>query len=132
VITNLQPDEIFVFGSNLAGIHGAGAARQARERFGAQPGVGRGLTGPTGRCYAFPTKDERVETLPLVAIRREVLALYECCRAHPDKRFLLTAVGCGLAGYTPAQIAPLFSNTAARPRNLVLPPEFIPFLTCLQ
>lgn len=117
-IRRLGPNEIFVFGSNEAGVHGAGAAKFARQAFGAQQGVG---IGPTGRCYALPTKDRRIQTLPLERIRSHVDAFLAHARQHPDRRFLLTAVGCGLAGYSAPEIAPMFSEA---PGNVVFPPEF--------
>jgi hypothetical protein len=117
-ITHLAPGECFVFGSNLAGRHGAGAARQARLAFGAQPGVGEGST---GQCYALPSKSEQLQTLAIEQIAHHVAVFLAHARAHPEIRFLLTAVGCGLAGYAPHAIAPLF---AAAPSNVVWPPEF--------
>lgn len=98
---------IFVFGSNLAGIHGAGAARSALAMFGAVWGVGVGLQ---GRSYAIPTKDERIQTLPLNRIRPYVDQFLEFARAHPEMNFQVTRIGCGLAGYTDSDIAPMFKE----------------------
>lgn len=117
-IRRLGPAERFVFGANEAGVHGAGAARFAMQAFGAQRGVG---IGPTGRCYALPTKDRSIRTLPIDRIAEHVADFIEYATRHPEQRFLLTAVGCGLAGYAPEEIAPLF---AAAPANVVFPPEF--------
>ena len=103
MITRLKPGQVFVFGSNLAGRHGLGAAKIARERFGAQPGVGRG---PTGRCYAVPTKDANLHTLPLARLVSELDALGRYARSQPKAEFLVTAVGCGLAGYAYADVLP--------------------------
>ncbi|OYV75010.1 MAG: hypothetical protein B7Z66_14450 [Chromatiales bacterium 21-64-14] len=103
---------VFVFGSNLAGRHGAGAARYAAAVFGAAAGVG---SGPTGQSYAIPTKDERLKTLPLERIAPEVRAFYRYAEGHPDADFLVTPIGCGLAGYRKEWIAPLF---ATPPRNV--------------
>jgi len=97
--------EIFVFGSNLAGRHGRGAALHARENYGAVYGVGFGRTGD---AYAIPTKDENLQTLPLSTIRAWCWAFIEYARAHPELTFILTPVGTGLAGYTKDQIAPFF------------------------
>lgn len=105
--------DVWVFGSNLAGRHGAGAAKVAREAFGAQPGVG---AGPTGQCYAIPTKDGRngadlkdpVQTLPIHEVRAHVAAFLGYAKAHPELRFFVTRVGCGRAGWTDAEMAPLF------------------------
>lgn len=96
---------IFVFGSNLAGRHGKGAALHARVFYGAEYGVGEGLT---GSAYAIPTKDRNLERLPLSAIERSIRNFAEAARENPDKHFLLTPVGCGLAGYSARQIRPLF------------------------
>jgi hypothetical protein len=101
MITKLDPEEIFVFGSNLRGAHGAGAALQAANKFGAQYGVGIGLT---GRCYAFPTLDRNLKKLSFDFLREQRDKLYETCLANPDKRFILTKVGCGLAGYRESQM----------------------------
>lgn len=110
---------IFVFGSNLAGRHGAGAAKYALLHHGAVYGQGEGLQ---GNSYAIPTKDARIITLPLPAIRAHVAAFLIFARRNPDLTFRLTPIGCGLAGYKPADIAPLFADA---PRNVVLPPEFL-------
>ncbi len=121
-INKLEANEIFVFGSNLAGIHGGGAAFTAKKLFGAELGVGIGLT---GKCYALPTKDKHIETMPIYPyIAREVLNLFFCIKNNPDKVFLITKVGCGLAGYTEEDIAPLFKGFINLP-NITLPLEFI-------
>lgn len=125
MITTLAPNEIFVFGSNLAGIHGAGAALYATRHFGAQPGTG---SGRTGRCWAIPTKDARIRTLPLTTIRQYVAAFLDAARATPELTYLVTPVGCGLAGYSPHDIAPMFLYA---PTNVVLPPEFTKVLAAL-
>ena len=104
-ITRLAENEIFVFGSNLAGVHGAGAAKDALQ-FGAKIGVGSGFSGQT---YAVPTKDYDVKTtLPKHIISAQIAELKFNILRYPDKFFLITPIGCGLAGYTPEQIAPLF------------------------
>jgi hypothetical protein len=109
---------IFVFGSNLAGRHGKGAALIARQRHGAVYGQGVGLQGSS---YAIPTKDERLRPLPLEAIRGYVEEFKAFARQHPEQTFQVTAIGCGLAGYRPDQIAPMFADA---PANCVLPDEF--------
>lgn len=121
LIERLLPNEIFVFGSNQAGAHGAGAALVARRKFGALDGVGRGIT---GRCYAIPTKDRRIRTLPLYEISEFVSDFLAHAAANPNQSFLVTQIGCGLAGYNPAQIAPLFFQHGAPPHNVALPAEF--------
>lgn len=99
---------IFVFGSNLAGIHGAGAAKTAHREHGAVWGEG---VGHCGNSYALPTKDSNIKTLPLdPQIRYYVDAFVEYARQHPALEFKVTRVGCGLAGYKDSEIAPLFIN----------------------
>jgi hypothetical protein len=114
--------EIFVFGSNLAGAHGAGSARAAYEQHGARYGQGVGLS---GNSYAIPTKDRNIQTMPLEAIEPYVHEFCAFARAHPDWSFNVVAIGCGLAGLTPAQIAPMFKDA---PGNCALPPEFVSVL----
>ena len=106
---------IFVFGSNLAGRHGKGAAVMALRCYGAVYGVG---VGRTGNAYAIPTKDERLRTLPLSAIAAHVSHFIEYATLNPDLHFHVTRIGCGLAGYTDEQIAPMFRGA---PENCQLP-----------
>lgn len=113
MITTLAPNEVFVFGSNAAGAHGGGAARLAWERFGAVWGEGHGLH---GQSYGIDT----MSGLPV--IEQEVAGFLEFAAAHPELRFLVTAIGCGIAGYQPHQIAPLFAGSTS---NVVLPDRFI-------
>jgi hypothetical protein len=119
VITTLQPNEIFVFGSNLAGIHGKGAARQALK-FGAKIYVPYNLSGQT---FAIPTKNQYIQTLSLIDIEFYVLGFIEIAKKSPMLTFLVTKIGCGLAGYNPADIAPLFKS-AINVENIHLPAEF--------
>jgi hypothetical protein len=109
---------IFVFGSNLAGRHGKGAALFARANHGAVYGQG---VGRTGNSYAIPTKDAKLQTLPLPTIRSYILDFLDYAKAHPELTFNVTRVGCGLAGYTDQDIAPLF---AGHPANCNMPPEW--------
>jgi hypothetical protein len=106
---------VFVFGSNTAGRHGAGAAREAVEHWGAEYGNGYGRQ---GQSYAIPTKDQRISTLDLGAIEREVFIFINYAKQHPELRFLVTKIGCGLAGLAEKDIAPMFRNA---PVNCVLP-----------
>lgn len=115
---SLGPDEIFVFGSNLAGHHGGGAARQAHMQFGAKLGCGVGLT---GQCYAFPTLNQALGKLPIHRLEQERDDLYWTCRQNPNLRFLLTKVGCGIAGYPEATMRGLFVDA---PENLILPEDW--------
>ena len=111
-------DSIFVFGSNLAGRHGAGAAKYARDYAGAVYGEGQGLQ---GNSYAIPTKDERIQTLPLEVIQEYVEQFISFAEEMPYTEFFVTAVGTGLAGYSHEEIAPMFSGA---PENCVLPIEW--------
>ena len=114
-ITVLKKNEIFVFGSNLAGAHGGGAARLAYQRFGAVWGQGVGLQ---GQSYAIPTMQGGVET-----IKPYVDDFIEFARMHPELRFLVTRIGCGIAGFKPEEIAPLFAE-ALDMENVILPEDF--------
>lgn len=108
-------EPIFVFGSNLAGRHGAGAALYALQHHGAKYGVG---VGRTGNAYGIPTKDERIQTLPLPRIAGHVADFLTYAQANPYLRFEVTRIGCGLAGYRDDQIAPMFRSA---PSNCELP-----------
>ena len=112
--------KIFVFGSNLAGRHGAGAAKYARERYSAEYGVG---VGPTGCAYALPTKGYKLETLSLEFIELHIKDFIEYAEAHPDDEFMLTPIGCGLAGYRRDQIKPLIEKYN-RPSNVIYTKEW--------
>jgi hypothetical protein len=109
---------IFVFGSNLAGRHGKGAALWARNHRGAIYGQGAGLQ---GNSYAIPTKGHRLETLPPDVIQGHVQRFLRFAEDMRGFTFQLTPIGCGLAGYKPEQIAPMFRNA---PPNVTLPDEF--------
>lgn len=112
--------KIFVFGSNLAGRHGAGAARYAMEHHGAEYGIGEGRT---GMCYALPTKGYKLETLPLSSIEKFVEDFINYAYLHPDDEFMLTPIGCGLAGYRRDQIKPLVEKYN-RPSNVIYTKEW--------
>lgn len=114
---------VFVFGSNLAGRHGKGAALWARRYRGAIYGQG---IGRQGNAYAIPTKDHQLRVLPLPVIQAHVADFLDHARQRPGIRFELTPIGCGLAGYRPDQIAPMFSNA---PANVMLPDAFAAILT---
>lgn len=108
--------EVFVFGSNLEGHHYGGAARLAYDRFGADWGTG---VGPTGKCYAIPTMHGGVGD-----IKPYVDDFVEYVRKHPDNRFLVTRIGCGIAGFKDNEIAPLFKEVKDTP-NVCLPKEWL-------
>lgn len=115
-ITELKADEVFVFGSNLAGMHGGGAAWVAFRKFGAVMGQGVGLQ---GQSYAIPTMQGGVDT-----IKPYVDAFIDYAKAHPESFFYVTRIGCGIAGFTDAEIAPLFRD-AIGVDNICLPESFL-------
>lgn len=114
-ITTLQPNEIFVFGSNLSGMHGGGAARLAYQKFGAIWGQGVGLQ---GQSYGIPTMQGGVDT-----IKPYVDEFIEFAKTHPQFKFLVTEIGCGIAGFSVEEIAPLFEQ-AIEVENIYLPERF--------
>lgn len=119
-ITELSEGEIFVFGSNLSGIHGKGAAKVAIG-FGAIYGIGIGIQGST---YAIPTKDRNVrDSLDIEVIKKYVDEFIEYAKLHSDLCFLVTEIGCGLAGYKPSEISVLFKG-AIEVSNIHLPLSF--------
>lgn len=118
----LPPPPVFVFGSNLAGRHGAGAALHARRYYGAIYGVGMGRQ---GNSYAIPTKTAALARLGLDDIRYHVEQFVAYARLHRGELFQVTNIGCGLAGYKPAQIAPLFKGA---PENCLFSSEFLPYV----
>lgn len=131
-ITSLLPNQVFVFGSNDQGVHGAGAARTARELFGARLGE---HTGPTGRCYGIVTRwydytvrskrfSENLKNVPVEDIKKSVDSFLYWAKTNTHLDFMVTKIGCGHAGHSEEEIAPLFSN-AIRMRNVYLPESFI-------
>lgn len=115
-ISSLQPNEIFVFGSNLSGMHFGGAAFVALRQFGAKLGRGVGLY---GQSYALPTMQGGVDTIqPYV----DDFILF--AKEHPELTFYVTRIGCGIAGFTPDEIAPLFAQAIDVP-NILLPEDFV-------
>ena len=115
-ISELKENEIFIFGSNLAGAHGGGAAWLAYKRFGAVWGEGVGLHGQT---YAIPTMQGGVET-----IKPYVDEFIRFAKENARYRFLVTRIGCGIAGFRDEEIAPLF-KVAIDVENIILPKEFV-------
>jgi hypothetical protein len=119
-IETLKPHEVFVFGSNLNGMHGGGAAKLAMK-WGAVWGKGVGLQGQT---YAIPTMQGGVET-----IEPYVRDFFDFAKAHPELVFFVTAIGCGIAGFQVEEIAPLFRIARDESReNIFLPKRFITIL----
>jgi hypothetical protein len=119
MITELNNDEIFVFGSNLAGMHGGGAAYAAWKQFGSVMGCGVGLR---GQSYAIPTMQGGVET-----IKPYVDEFIAFAREHPELFFFVTRIGCGIAGFRDKEIAPLFAE-ATEVDNICLPESFVKVL----
>lgn len=114
---------IFVFGSNLSGIHGAGAARFARIHMGAQMGKGEGLT---GQSYALPTKGYNITFMPLEEVKTHVENFLKFALINPDLTFQVTQIGCGLAGFKAAEMAPLFDRA---PSNCLFDHAWVPYLS---
>jgi hypothetical protein len=111
-IDSLQPDEVFVFGSNAAGAHAGGAARFAYDRFGAVWGQPEGLQ---GQSYAVDSMSG------LAVLEEQARRFVDFAAQHPDLRFLVTEIGCGIAGYRPEQVAGFFAGAT---ENVVLPESF--------
>ena len=120
-ITQLKDDEVFVYGANLKGAHGLGAAKLALEKFGAVYGKGIGFQ---GQSYGIPTKDLNIKTLSIEEIKEYVDEFIDFARNNKDKKFFVTEIGCGLAGYNPKDIAGLFSGTLDM-KNVFLPERFL-------
>ena len=120
--TDLKKNDVFVFGSNESGIHGAGAAAFAEKALGAIRGQGFGLAGKT---FAIPTKDWNIQTLHIDTISFYVKRFLSFAEKNPQLRFYVTKIGCGLAGWQPRDIAPLFEGA---PENLIFPKEFADIL----
>ena len=114
-VKTLKDNEIFVFGSNLNGSHGGGAALLAKS-FGAEEGIGEGLT---GQCYAFPTLDKKMKKVSKKSLVASKEKLYKCATENPDKLFLVTKVGCGIAGFKETEVKDIFKGD--KPTNIVLP-----------
>lgn len=115
-IQSLEPHQVFVFGSNLEGQHIGGAARLAHERFGAVWGQGEGLF---GQSYALPTMG-----LSLGEIKKHIDVFFDCANQHRELEFLVTKIGCGIAGFKERDIAPLFLQGYMESRNVTLPESF--------
>lgn len=130
-INELKPNEIFVFGSNMQGNHAGGAAKFAVIHFGAEMGNPIGLQ---GQSYAIPTlytpgyREDGSNRLPIEEIGKYVNQLLQFANEHPEMHFLVTPIGCGIAGFTESEIAPLFKN-AINMENISLPKTFIPYLS---
>ncbi|ESK56596.1 A1S_2505 family phage non-structural protein [Acinetobacter tjernbergiae] len=122
IVTELPEDTVFVFGSNLAGIHDSGAARVAAQHFAAVKGVGRGWA---GQSFAIPTLNEHIQQMPLSQIEHYVDDFKVYAKHHPKMKYFLTALGCGIAGYKVSEIAPLFKGIHP---NVIFPESFRPYI----
>jgi hypothetical protein len=111
---------VFVFGSNLSGKHGKGAAKTALNKYGAKWGQAAGLQ---GQSYGIPTKGRNMDVLSIPEIEHHVRKFISCAKKNPQLTFLVTEVGCGLARFSPKQIAPLFEDAKAL-SNVHLPKRF--------
>ena len=116
---------IFVFGSNLLGIHKKGAALTALQKYGAILGQGIGLQ---GNSYAIPTKENHRRSLDLISINKFVADFLSYASYTPQDCYMVTPIGCGLAGWRPEHIAPMFHRVFDL-KNVKLPKEFVPFLS---
>lgn len=126
-ISTLEDNEIFVFGSNIDGIHGAGAAQDARRKFGAEYGIAEGIT---GKCYAIPTVDFKLKRYnkryPIKKLEDSIVRFLNFAVKNQNMVFLLTPIGCGLAGFTADEVAGLFLNHKENiPDNIVFPKVFL-------
>lgn len=137
-IVSLNEGEIFIFGSNLKGEHFGGAARLAYQQFGAEWGVSEGLT---GQAYALPTVEANGRCVKLLDLGNSFMRLFETADSHPDNLFLLTKVGCGIAGYSVEEVSTEFwhnarkyyanrwtTNVGCLPDNLVIPEDFYTYM----
>ncbi|MFA5031297.1 MAG: hypothetical protein WC495_06980 [Patescibacteria group bacterium] len=124
-VVSLGENEIFVFGSNRSGRHSKGAAKTAMYKFGAKWGQADGLQ---GRSYGIPTKDRNLNVLNIDEIEHYVRKFISVAKKNPQLTFLVTEIGCGLAKFSPKQIAPLFEKAKDVP-NIHLPKRFWDQLT---
>lgn len=118
MITELKSNQFIVIGTNLAGNHAGGAALQALKEFGLEQGIAEGICGKT---YAFPTLEREMAQRGRKALENSRDRFFATARALPEKEFLLTAVGTGIAGYSIEEMKSLFANP---PKNVILPEEF--------
>jgi len=123
-IRNLEPNQIFVYGANEAYVHGAGAAKLAKKW-----GAKHGVDGLVGQTYGIPTKDRNIRTLPLDKIQIHVNTFLAFAFTHPEYEFLVTKIGCGLANFSPKDIAPMFATVKTGAyNNIILPEEFYKYI----
>jgi len=120
MVLSLKLNEIFIFGSNLSGHHAGGAASYARKNFGAMQGIS---TGRSGRTYAIPTLTQQYEKLSIEGIHYHIEEFISYAHLFPHMTFKVSAIGCGIAGFTVEEIAPLFQK-AITVKNIQLPEIF--------
>ena len=119
-IRHLEPNQIFTYGANEKFYHGAGAAKLALKW-----GAKHGMAGLVGQTYGIPTKDKKIQTLPLDKIQRHVHSFLAFAFTHPEYEFLVTKIGCGLANLSIKDIAPMFATVKTGAyNNIILPEEF--------
>jgi hypothetical protein len=122
----IKHTEVFVFGSNTQGLHGAGAAREAWKNHGAEYGIGYGLSfNDKGASFAIPTKDRHIQTLPTAAVERFVKGFLTFAESRPDLTFKISRIGCGLAGFKDDRMAAMF---AFAPLNCLFDTAWKPYL----
>lgn len=119
-IQKLEPNEIFVFGSNLKGAHGKGAALTAKIKFGATEGIAKGIQ---GNSYGIPTKNKNLKRRSLKSIRNDVQIFIDYAKKNPQYNFLVTEIGCGLAKFSVEEMAPMFEGVIGV-KNVYLPKSF--------
>ena len=123
-IRHLEPNQVFVYGANEAYIHGAGAARLAMKW-----GAKYGAAGLVGQTYGITTKDRQIYSLPLNKIQFHVNTFLAFAFTHPEYEFLVTKIGCGLANFSPKDIAPMFATVKTGAyNNIILPEEFYKYI----
>lgn len=122
IVKSLAEDTVFVFGSNMAGTHAGGAAKTALLHFGAMKGAGRGWS---GQSYAIPTMNEHLQQMPLSQIQHYIEDFKIYTKNHPKMKYFITSIGCGVAGYTVEEIAPMFKGIS---KNVIFPISFRPFV----
>lgn len=122
IIEQLPDDQVFVFGSNLAGNHRKGAAKTALDKFGAMQGVGRGWS---GQSFAIPTQNEHLQAMPIHQVEHYIKDFKIYTKNHPKFIYFITAIGCGSTGFHAKDIAPLFQDISD---NVILPIRFKEFL----
>ena len=123
-LEKLRENEIFVFGSNMGGRHFGGAAHTAYVKFGAKWGIAEGIT---GRCYAIPTLTREGQKMKLEAIKTSIVRMYMEAKAHPELDFIVTKIGCGIAGFRESEIIPLVreaEEVVGKLDNVILPKEW--------